>query len=662
VPRLKVLVVLLLAAVGAFALPVASARADSWSAAPDMSIPRYGHAATAVATGKVLVTGGYDGVGLTASAEVYDALANSWSAAPDMSNPLWYHTSTLLASGKVLVIGGYTGSAVSASAQVYDPVANSWSAAPDMSSPRWYHTSTLLASGKVLVTGGDIGGVVTASAEVYDPVANSWSAAPDMSTPRLIHTSTLLPSGKVLVAGGYTGSGYSASAQVYDPVANSWSAAPDMSTPRYIHTATALASGKVLVTGGSTGVGVLTAAAQLYDPVANSWSAAPPLSTPRDYHVATLLASGKLLVTGGYDGAANTAVAQVYDPAANSWSAAPDMSAARSLHTATLLASGKVLVTGGSDGPNFTASAELFTASAPVDTDLDTVPDATDNCPSDANADQIDSDGDGLGDACDADDDNDGILDGDDDSPATGRVTLTPEELSQYAGARVTLHVSFRDPGSASLRNRSILITRTGTNPGAQKRNTGYATGELDYGYVPTKVGTDTVTACFDTDSDNVCELGEPRDRSTVHVVTPRALAGSGNFSSGQPASLAATLYCDAAVTKTQKLKVTYRAADSTLQTFTLARVSSQSCSDAGAAAGRPTADFDTLTGGGSGTVNGHAATVRYTLVDNGEPGTGADRVTLRIDAPGYRDGTLDVTAAPLTKLNLNASGVTLAP
>ncbi len=47
----------------------------------------------------------------------------------------------------------------------------------------------------------------------------------------------------------------------------------------------------------------------------------------------------------------------------------------------------------------------------PADTDGDGIPDADDNCPALANPDQKDTDGDGEGDACDPDDDNDGVPD-----------------------------------------------------------------------------------------------------------------------------------------------------------------------------------------------------------------------------------------------------------
>jgi hypothetical protein len=57
-------------------------------------------------------------------------------------------------------------------------------------------------------------------------------------------------------------------------------------------------------------------------------------------------------------------------------------------------------------------------AQEPVDTDLDGVPDVLDNCPALANPSQADADGDGVGDACDVQDqDRDGISDDQDNCP-----------------------------------------------------------------------------------------------------------------------------------------------------------------------------------------------------------------------------------------------------
>ncbi|MFP6801667.1 MAG: thrombospondin type 3 repeat-containing protein, partial [Pseudomonadales bacterium] len=51
------------------------------------------------------------------------------------------------------------------------------------------------------------------------------------------------------------------------------------------------------------------------------------------------------------------------------------------------------------------------------DNDGDTIADATDNCPNVSNSDQIDTDNDSSGDACDADDDGDGVIDTEDTFP-----------------------------------------------------------------------------------------------------------------------------------------------------------------------------------------------------------------------------------------------------
>ena len=52
-----------------------------------------------------------------------------------------------------------------------------------------------------------------------------------------------------------------------------------------------------------------------------------------------------------------------------------------------------------------------------VDTDGDGIDDARDNCPTITNTDQLDTDNDGIGDACDKDIDNDGVLNAQDNCP-----------------------------------------------------------------------------------------------------------------------------------------------------------------------------------------------------------------------------------------------------
>ncbi|WP_290580468.1 thrombospondin type 3 repeat-containing protein [Ketobacter sp.] len=61
--------------------------------------------------------------------------------------------------------------------------------------------------------------------------------------------------------------------------------------------------------------------------------------------------------------------------------------------------------------------ASLGTDPLLADTDTDSVGDAADNCPLNANQDQLDSDQDSQGDVCDSDDDNDGVDDGADNCP-----------------------------------------------------------------------------------------------------------------------------------------------------------------------------------------------------------------------------------------------------
>src|SRR6266516_4049693 len=81
------------------------------------------------------------------------AIPASWSATGNLSTPRGYTVATALADGKVLVSGGYSGSTSLATTELYDPATNAWSSAGTMVSARRFHTATLLPNGKVLVAG-----------------------------------------------------------------------------------------------------------------------------------------------------------------------------------------------------------------------------------------------------------------------------------------------------------------------------------------------------------------------------------------------------------------------------------------------------------------------------------------------------------------------------
>ncbi|HTY88171.1 MAG TPA: kelch repeat-containing protein, partial [Candidatus Acidoferrum sp.] len=210
----------------------------TWAATGPLTTARYGHTATLLPNGKVLVAGGYTGNGTNgflSGAELYDPVTGMWMATNPLITARYGHTATLLPNGKVLVVGGatnYIGGLsyfVTASSELYDPVTGTWTTTGPLTTARSAHKATLLPSGKVLVAGGWNTSPMSSisSAEIYDPATETWIATSSLTTARFGNTVTLLPNGKALVAGGL-GSPfphYFSSAELYDTglgCTNSW--------------------------------------------------------------------------------------------------------------------------------------------------------------------------------------------------------------------------------------------------------------------------------------------------------------------------------------------------------------------------------------------------------------------------------------------------------
>ncbi|XXX77104.1 kelch repeat-containing protein [Sorangium sp. So ce134] len=293
---------------------------DSWSPTGDMTHARGGHTATLLSNGEVLVVGGeqrVDQVEVTvlATAERYDPETGAWTDAAPMHIERYGHTATLLSTGKVLVAGGaiFTDSPVSA--ELYDPEVDRWTSIAPMKHERFRHGATLLSSGKVLVAGGTDSSSPLASAELYDPGADRWELAHPMNHARMNATMTLLSNGEVLAAGGRQDAAIAlASAERYDPKADRWTLTRPMTAERLDHTATLLPDGLVLLAGGhnlaSSSIDYMAevhGSAERYDPAVDTWTPTNPMSSARSGHSATRLSNGEVLVAGGWSGTSRPA-------------------------------------------------------------------------------------------------------------------------------------------------------------------------------------------------------------------------------------------------------------------------------------------------------------------------------------------------------------------
>lgn len=346
------------------------ATAPTWSAASAMASARTQHSATLLHSGKVLVVGGLpdtSGSDPLASCVLYDPQANTWAATGSLSAPRLGHAATVLASGKVLVSGGYNDIAngLVTTCELFDPTTGTWSATGSMNVARGSSPRTLLPSGKVLAYGGpDL-----TSCELYDPTTGTWTATGSMGTPRSAFTATLLPTGKVLVAGGY-GSGVTfwdtqqASCELFDPQTGTWSDTGSLAMPRDLHGAVLLSSGRVLVVGGRYAGWARTLTTEIYDPMSGTWTTSGSINEGRESPNAVLLHSGSVLVTSGYSAIDISELATVsserFDPMTGTWTLEPGTVLPRRGPTTTLLANGKVLETGGIYNYNVLSSCRLY--------------------------------------------------------------------------------------------------------------------------------------------------------------------------------------------------------------------------------------------------------------------------------------------------------------
>jgi hypothetical protein len=332
--------------------------------------PRRNHTATLLADGTVLVAGGLpvaeDSVSYTVlkEAERYDPAKGTFAPVGAMTQARTGHAATLLADGRVLLTGGNAvwGNVLNlnpvpatASAELWDPATGRFTAVTAlMSQPRRNHTATLLPSGLVLICGGLAGSAlycndILAAAEVFDPVAETFTPLPPMTVARQQHRALALADGTVLLAGGVAYNDGMGAVPFGIPDAEIFTlgggqpfvaTASSLATGRGQMGFSLLPDGRVLTVGGLGPAGTWTASVELYTPASQTFALATPLVQADVNPIAVTLASGQVAVIGDGD-------TEVFDAAiANVASVVGAGLPTGAGLTATPLATGKVLVVG----------------------------------------------------------------------------------------------------------------------------------------------------------------------------------------------------------------------------------------------------------------------------------------------------------------------------
>jgi hypothetical protein len=96
----------------------------------------------------------------------------TWSETGSMTRRRYGHTASLLSDGQVLVVGGS-----GPGAELYDPMTGRWRATGRLFASRRAHQTLPLTSGGAMAIGGTDSPATT---EWYDPTTDVWTRGPDL--------------------------------------------------------------------------------------------------------------------------------------------------------------------------------------------------------------------------------------------------------------------------------------------------------------------------------------------------------------------------------------------------------------------------------------------------------------------------------------------------
>lgn len=347
---------------------------QSHQASTSMNSPRWGHTATALTDGRVLLTGGFSGSEDLNTGEIYDFNTGLFTLIDDlMGFRRTLHCATRLEDGRVFITGGTHGTSI----ELFDPTTLEFTTVGSLN--QWMvacNHAFYVGDNKVLVYGGDVSTANGDPPGFISPMLvdiQSWEST-TVSTEdlhrRVDSAAVQLPDGRILISGGDTGTPESrqTSADIisYDPASNAFTLVGQMISSRRHHTMVNLPGNQVGIYGGVTGSDPQRLdSVEVFDLTTNTVSNAGRLPAERALMRSAYLQSGYTLHAGGPGiGGRSTRTQLIFEHGAGEVGGfTGDMVAERTYFTMTELVNGRLLIAGGhsSDpGNNVHETAEIF--------------------------------------------------------------------------------------------------------------------------------------------------------------------------------------------------------------------------------------------------------------------------------------------------------------
>ena len=404
-----------------------------------------GYSVALSSDGTTAIVGGPGDSALAGAVWVYIRSGNTWSQQAKLigtgatgSASGQGHSVTLSADGNTAVVGGFGDNANTGAVWVFTRNGTTWTqqgnklaASDSVGSARQGYASDLSADGNTLIVGGYADNANAGAAWVYTRSSGAWTqqgaklvGSGAVGGAQQGFSVSLSADGNTAIVGGHKDNTDAGAAWIYTRSANVWTQRGSkligtgaVGNARQGYSAALSADGNTAIVGGHVD-NANAGAAWIYTRSGNVWTQQGSKLVGNDavgsalQGVSSSLSSdGNTAIVGGRGDDANAGAAWVYTRNGGVWSqlgsklvGADAVGSALQGGSVAISADGQTAIIGGTDDNALAGAAWVFVAA--TDTDGDGIPDSADNCINLANATQLDTDADGIGNICDGDFDN----------------------------------------------------------------------------------------------------------------------------------------------------------------------------------------------------------------------------------------------------------------